>query len=55
LARYQLEETRYFKTNPNSSNIYLQIQPSRKYYMENSNPIKKTQEISNPIPAKPFG
>jgi hypothetical protein len=50
-------KTRYSKANQNSRNIYQQIQLYKKYCMENSNPMsltifKKTQEISNSIPAK---
>ena len=45
-------------TKPDLNNTYLQIQPCRKYYKENSNPRKlaaptKTQATDNLTPANP--
>lgn len=40
-------EKRYFKTNDNSSNIFLQIQPYIKYQRKNSNPRRITKQNKN--------
>jgi len=37
-----MEKRKYFKANPNSNNIYKQIQPYRKYKKEHSNPRRVT-------------
>ena len=52
----QMKKARCVKINPNSNNIYTQVQHYRKC-QDNSNPMrittsKKTQEISNSIPAR---
>jgi hypothetical protein len=35
-----MEKTKYFRTKPNSNNIYLPIQPYKGSWKENSNPRK---------------
>jgi hypothetical protein len=52
-----MKKAKYSMTKPNLSNLYLQIQPHRKYLKDNSNPRrltthKKIQEINNSTPAK---